>query len=172
MLISGAVLSVVGLVGLLLDRTDETSASAAGTSTSGAPSPSVAAATVAPAPLSTTSTLAPVESPAEFLALLAAAYRSDDVNFLVSRLNPAVIERFGDEACRANLTFTPDPTAAFTVKSVSAPQPYEYKTDTRTTTVPNTLFVDVDQVGGGSTQAVTVHLTPVDGRLTWFRNCA
>jgi hypothetical protein len=37
--------------------------------------------------------------------------------------------------------------------------------------VPNTLFVDVDQVGGGSTQAVTVHLTPVDGKLTWFRNC-
>ena len=109
---------MVGLVGLLLDRTDETSASAAGTSTSAAPSPSVASATVAPAPLSTTSTLAPVESPAEFLALLAAAYRSDDVDFLASRLNPAVIERFGEEACRANLTFTPDPTAAFTVKSV------------------------------------------------------
>jgi hypothetical protein len=100
LLISGAVLSVVGLVGLLVDRTDETSASAAGTSTSGAPSPSVAAATVAPAPLSTTSTLAPVESPAEFLGLLAAAYRADDVDFLVSRLNPAVIERFGEEAPR------------------------------------------------------------------------
>jgi hypothetical protein len=171
LLISGAVLAVVGLVGLLVDRTDEPSASAAGTSTSAVPSPSVASATVAPAPLSTTSTLAPVESPAEFLGLLAAAYRTDDIDFLVSRLNPAVTERFGEEACRASLTFTPDPTAAFTVKSVSAPQPYDYKTDTRTTTVPNTLFVDVDQVGGGSTQAVTVHLTPVDGRLTWFRNC-
>lgn len=55
---------------------------------------------------------------------------------------------------------------------MSAPQTYDYKTDTRTTTVPNTLFVDVDQVGGGSTQAVTVHLTPIDGKLTWFRNCA
>jgi hypothetical protein len=165
------VLSVIGVVGLLVDRTDETSASAAATSTS-APSPSVASATVAPAPsLSTTSTLAPVESPAEFLELLAAAYRADDVDFLVSRLNPAVIERFGVDACRANLTFVPDPTAAFTVKSVSAPQPYDYKTDTRTTTVPDTLFVDVDQAGGGSTQAVTVHLTPVGGKLTWFRNC-
>ena len=114
----------------------------------------------------------PSSRPPSSWALLAAAYRSDDVDFLVSRLNPAVIERFGEEACRANLTFTPDPTAAFTVKNVSAPQPYDYKTDTRTTTVPNTLFVDVDQVGGGSTQAVTVHLTPIDGKLTWFRNCA
>ncbi len=167
-------LSAVGLVGLLVDRTDETSASAAPATTSpSASSTSAASTTVAPAEsVTTTSTIAPAETPELFLGLLAAAYRSDDVDFLVSRLNPAVIERFGEEACRANLTFPPDPTAAFTVKSVSEPQPYDYKTDTRTTTVPNTLFVDVDQVGGGSTQAVTVHLTPVDGKLTWFRNCA
>ncbi len=163
---------MVGLVGLLVDRTDETSARAAGTSTS-APSTSVASATVAPAPsLSTTSTLAPVESPAEFLGSARRGLPQRRRRLPRLPLNPAVIERFGEEACRANLTFTPDPTAAFTVKSVSAPQPYDYKTDTRTTTVPNTLFVDVDQVGGGSTQAVTVHLTPVDGKLTWFRNCA
>lgn len=160
---------MIGLVGLLVDRTDETAASPAPTTSSAS---SVASATVTPpVSLTTTTTVAPTETPEEFLTSLAAAYRTDDVDFLVTRLNPAVIDRFGDEACRANLTFPPDPTAAFTVKAVSAPMPYDYATDTRTTTVPDTLFVDVDQVGGGSTVAVTVHLTPIDGKLTWFRNC-
>ena len=163
---------MVGLVGLLVDRTDETAASPAPETTSATASPtSAASTTIAPTESLTTTSTVPAETPEVFLGLLAAAYRTDDVDFLVSRLNPAVIERFGVDACRANLTFTPDPTAAFTVKSVSEPQPYDFKTDTRTTTVPNTLFVDVDQVGGGSTQAVTVHLTPLNGQLTWFRNC-
>jgi len=171
LLISGAVLAAVGLVGLLVDRTDETAATPAETTTVTEASTSAASMTLPPTESLTTTSTVPAETPEVFLGLLAAAYRTDDVDFLVSRLNPAVIERFGVDACRANLTFTPDPTAAFTVKSVTGPQPYDYNTDTRTTTVPNTLFVDVDQVGGGSTQAVTVHLTPVNGQLTWFRNC-
>jgi hypothetical protein len=167
LLITGAVLTVVGVVGLLVDRTD-VSATAAAPETS----TTTASTTVAPSvSLTTTSTVPPTETPQEFLTLLATAYRKDDVDFLVSRLNPAVIDRFGVDACRANLTFPPDPTAAFTVKNVSAPMPFEYTTDTRSTTVPDTLFVDVDQVGGGSEVSVTVHLTPVDGKLTWFRNC-
>jgi hypothetical protein len=151
-----------GIVGLALDRKATSVTTAGGGPSSAAPSPSAATATSTPSPL---------ETPQQFLDLHARALRSGDVGFLLGRLHPVVIARFGEDACRSAVTRLIDPTAAFTVKRVDPPAPYVYATDTRSTTVPATLAVLVDRVRQGKTSELTLHLTPVDSRLRWFTDC-
>jgi hypothetical protein len=127
-------------------------------------------ATSAPAG-ATTSTTLPAEDPAQFLLALGNAFRVGDTNFLMSRLNPAVIGRYGTPQCLSTLATAQDPSAEFIVKTVSEPIEFAWTTDERTVTVPGTLTVEVDRVQRGVTQAAALHLTAVDGQFTWFVDC-
>jgi hypothetical protein len=119
----------------------------------------------------TTTTPQPAEDPAQFLAALAGAFRAGDTNYLMSRLNPAVIGRYGNPQCLSTLATAQDPSAEFVVKTVSEPAEFAWTTDERTVPVADTLTVEVDRVQRGVTQAAVLHVTPVNGQFTWFVDC-
>jgi hypothetical protein len=120
---------------------------------------------------STSTTLPPAEDATQFLTALATALATGDTNFLVGRLNPAVVGRYGSPQCLAALAGAQDPSAQFTVKAVTGPAEYDWTTDDKTVKVADTLTVEVDRVQRGVTQPATIHLASVDGQLTWFVDC-
>ncbi len=112
------------------------------------------------------------ETPAEFLSALATAVREGDVDFQLERLHPAVIERYGEDACRADLVTRTDPTHAFEVTTVrDQPEPFDYASDGLSETIPETVVVDANVTDNGQTQAVTTHLVEVDGEFRYFTDC-
>ena len=119
----------------------------------------------------TTTSAPPPETLETFLADFSAAFRDGDIDYLVSRLNPAVTDRFGVDQCRTRVMALLDPTSSYTAKSTSEPADFAYTTDGITTVVPGTLTVEVDLVEEGTTSAVSIHLTAVDGLFTWYTDC-
>jgi hypothetical protein len=114
-----------------------------------------------------------VESPTSFLDQLAQAMRSGDVNFMVSRLNPAVIARYGSAACRTAAGTYADPTAAFAVQSVSSPGDYTYTAAGTTSVIPNSITAQVTFTHKGPAVPITAHLSRSDaGTWTWYTNCS
>ena len=95
------------------------------------------------------STVKPTETPAQFLDAPAKALRDGDATFLFTRLHPAVLTRYGESTCRTYTAAQHDATTQFTVTRVGAKGDYAYTTDAQTTTVPNTLTVDVERVANG-----------------------
>jgi hypothetical protein len=158
----GVCVAAGGVAGLVLNRGAATPV--ASTSSGASLSPSAGA--------SASATPVPVETPEQFLAQLAQAMRGGDASFMLARLHPAVIARFGEAACRAAVAKLTDATAAFIVISVGPPAPYVYTTGTTSTTVPGTLPVTVDRTRQGVIMESTVHLTPVGSQLRWFTDCA
>jgi hypothetical protein len=187
----GALLGVLATIGMVADlgadtttATSPPSEEAAATTTILDETPSSVASTEAPTTIEQSTsapttgstappTTTPAETPEEFLADLAAAFRASDVEFKLARLHPAVIERFGEELCRTYLsTIAPDASAAFVVTSVSEPADYDWTIAGQTTTVPETVSVEVTRTANGVASAATVHLTPVDGQLRWYTDCS
>jgi hypothetical protein len=156
----GLAVAITGVVGWALDRG---SSSTAATTALSSPSATPAA--------TPTATPSPQETPQQFLDMLAQAMRTGDVAFMLNRLHPVVIARFGSDVCRTAVAKLTDPTAAFNVKRVDAPAPYDYRTDTRSTTVAETTAVTVDRTRQGQTAQLTVHVTLVDARFRWFTDC-
>jgi hypothetical protein len=112
------------------------------------------------------------ETPEQFLAALQRAQREGDAAFLLARLHPAVIERYGEDACRAGVAKPPDPTSTFAVVKVDHTGPWDYTSDGRTTTIADTVFVVANRVAQGQEQAqVEVHVAPVHGEQRWFTDC-
>jgi len=119
-----------------------------------------------------TSTSTPPETPVAFLDELATAMRTGDVAFLVSRLNSAVISRYGESSCRAAVATYTDPTAAFVVQATSSPNDYHYRAADRTTVIPETITARATFTHDGQPVAVVVHLSRTkSGSLSWFTDC-
>jgi hypothetical protein len=106
-----------------------------------------------------------------FLALLAGAFGDGDSQLLYDRMNAAVIDRYGVDQCDAYAQSLHDPSRHFTVRAVSSPRDYAWSSDSLTTTVPDTLTVEVDAVIQGTTSQQTVHIARVGPKLTWFADC-
>lgn len=151
----GGALVAIGGVGLATVEDDE----------------GVAAPTTTTSTLEITSTTTSAETSEAFLEVLATAIRSGDERTLFDRLHPAVLERFGAEACRVHLAAFEDPTVAFAVVSVSEPAVYAWTTTNQTTAVPDTLTVDVDVVRRGEASRAAIHLGQLGKRLSWFTDC-
>jgi hypothetical protein len=123
-------------------------------------------------PSSTTSTtLAPPEDATQFLDALGNALRTGDTDFLVTRLNPAVIARYGSAQCLGALAGARDTSATFTMKQVSDPQDFDWTTDGKTISIAETRTVDVDRVQRGVTESTSLHIVSVNGQLTWLVDC-
>jgi hypothetical protein len=116
-------------------------------------------------------TEASVETPQEFLTMLGDGLALGGNEFMVSRLHPAVIERYGEEQCRQSMVKTPDPAARFDIISVSDPAPYAWATDGLSTDIPDTLTVGVTRTSSQGATDVAIHITPVDGEFRWFTDC-
>lgn len=108
------------------------------------------------------------------------AFRSGDIDFLVTRLHPASIERYGEPACRESTKRqSPDPGWTITVKKVSELGLYEYASDQLSTVVNGVYTVTVvreigrpSQTGQGSPPVESeIHLALVGGKLRWFSDC-
>lgn len=111
------------------------------------------------------------ESPKAFLTHLAAAFRKGDTKFLFSRLNPAVIERYGRALCQGYMLTEKDTSAKFIVRHVGASEPFEYASDGQSTTVPRTRAVRVTRTRDGSKVDETIHIALDGRRQTWFTAC-
>lgn len=75
-------------------------------------------------PETPTTTTAPREDPAGFVAALAAALADGDAAYLEARLHPAVVSLYGADACRAALSGAAGPDRELTVAAVGGPGPW------------------------------------------------
>jgi hypothetical protein len=117
-------------------------------------------------------TTAVAETPEEFFALFSAAIRSRDAAFLVDRLHPFVLERYGDATCRAYLAQLDVPRFEARVLSTGAVQPWDWVTDGITRTVTDAIPVRVTRTENGSTYSESdTHVVRTDGRVRWFTDC-
>ncbi len=134
--------------------------------------PPTASSTSASSPVTTAPT-DPRAAVSAFLATLADnTHTTAGVDALIAALNPAVLDRYGADRCRAFLASSVDPTAAFEVVSVSAPAPYDYASDGQSTTVPDTFTVQVHHTQRGTATDQAVHVARrADGSLSWFTRC-
>ena len=111
---------------------------------------------------------------ASFLSQFGRASQTADVGFLVGALDPAVLARYSRDQCTADISAVGgDPTAAFTLKSVtSGPEPFTYTSDGQSTVVPDTYTVEVSRTANGATTDSTLHLSvDAGGGVHWFTDC-
>lgn len=182
----GAVLVVVGAVVMASAGLRFLSAAPSatdGTPTSG-PTPTTIT-TIAPATASPTASV-PAASPTPdsdamvraFFESLASAIRNGSVASLADRLHPAVIDRYGADACAGSLAASvADPNYAVQITAILPLAAWDYTTDDRTTTIPSAWEVDakVTATDPSSGQPATadrvLHVAPVDGQVRWFSDC-
>jgi hypothetical protein len=111
------------------------------------------------------------ETPEEFLADLATALQEADARFLFERLNPAVLDVYGEDQCRTHTRGLQDPSSAFDIVRISDLEPYDYDPDGLTVTIPEAYTVTADITGTQGTNRGQVHVAPDDGLITWFTDC-
>ena len=104
------------------------------------------------------------EDPRDFLANFTGAVQTGDVDWLLGRLNPAVIQRYGEEQCRGYLrTSVIDPTMRLQLSAVAGPGSWEWSTDDRSTVVDEVYRVDAHRFLRGTETTGSVWLANVDG---------
>jgi hypothetical protein len=157
LLTAGCLIALLGVVGLVAGLGEKTTRVAAGHDTSAANGKGDDRAE---------------ESPLTFVHALAKAARDGDVDFRFDRLHPAVIERYGADACRSALDDPADPTARFEDAEVDHVGPWDYTSDGETTTIKKATFVNAERYEGGQPgEPVVLHLAAVDDDYRWFTDC-
>ena len=177
----GCCATVAGIVGLAVARSPRTVVStAAGATAPRGHTGTTAVSDTAPSrvtqpraiPSQGPTTTLQSESPAGFLNTLASAIRRGDSAFLLARLHPVVIQRFGLAACQAALRGYRDTSAMFTVISVGTPTTYAWTVGSKTIQVEGTVPVTVTTVFNGQTSQAVIHIALVDGTQRWFTDCS
>ena len=184
----GAVLIIVGvgLSGLgAVSLASGTGGTAVQPSPSGAPSAAPTAGPSTAAPATAVVTPGPTVAPtADALAIVRAFFerlqssiRAGAQSDLVDSLAPAVFDRYGRDACAANLSAKPPvPEEAFEIVAVGPPASWDYETDDRVTPVENVTTVDArvtgpDPSGVVSTETRELHVLVVGAKVLWFTDC-
>jgi hypothetical protein len=119
----------------------------------------------------TAASSADVQEVTTFLDGLAHDIATGNIDQELAALNPAVVQRYGDDQCRSFLATLTDPTAAFTVKEVTGPESFDYAGNGLTTTVPNTFYADVTAISHGQAVDQTVHVARANNALSFFAAC-
>jgi hypothetical protein len=149
----GAALVVVGVLGLVFGwgstTTTRRSGATAGTGT----------------------TASPAETPESFLAAFVSALKAGDRTFLLGRLDPAVIDRYGTAQCQTYLAGFADPNATLRLVGVTGPAPFDYASDGLTRRVAGTYTLSVDGTLQGGTGPRQLHFALVDGHFRFFVDC-
>lgn len=130
------------------------------------PSPTSAPATSTPGP-----TAQPGETVAAFLTRWTAAFQTDDTAFLLDRLNPIVIARYGVPACLQAIHRQLDPAEVNVLRSSSGPATWTWVASGRSVQVADVYTAQIDRTFKGETGPVTFHFALVSGTLTWFDAC-
>jgi hypothetical protein len=150
LLVAGATLLVVGVLGLAFGWASTTTTTRA----QGSGEPAASA-----------------EQPKAFLAAFVRAVSSGDRAFLLDRMHPAVIERYGTMQCGAYIAELLDPGASLSLVSVTGPSAFAYASDGLSSSIPDTFTFAVDGTLGGRSGARDYHFTLVDGRFRIFGDC-
>jgi hypothetical protein len=177
----GVIVVAIGLIGTLADS-GEDATDALQTPTTDPPTTTTTAqpttkTTTEPTTTteSTTATTAatttiPDETPGEFLALFVEGLQGD-LDFLISRLNRASLDIYGEPQCRDTLSQLLDPEVEFEVREIGDPGPWDYVIDDIVTPLSDILPVEVERFVGGQAIIQEVHWQLVDGEWTWFTDC-
>jgi hypothetical protein len=161
LLVVGVALALVGAVGEL--ASDDGGDASAITST-----------TAVTAGTTTTTTRPDVEADVRaFVVDLAAAIRGGDAAFLLARLHPAVLERYGEDQCRAVTDGLASPGLDLEVLDVGAPEAWDWQLDGETvsTRVDEAVPVRVRRTDGASSEETEIHVAETEGVLRWFTDC-
>jgi hypothetical protein len=165
-MLAGAMLLAAGLLGLAFDQPEESGRRRADTA---APAPTTTTAS------STTTTTLPPVAPAviAFYRELERAVRSGDVEFLVARLDPLVLARYGEAQCRDFLGGLAIPTFRVRVRQVDAPAPWRWEVDgAAAADVPDAVTVHVERAAGAGDANEAIEHVAVRGRdVRWFTDC-
>ena len=119
----------------------------------------------------TTPAAAASERPAAFLAELVQALRTGNTSFLLARVDPALITRYGEQACRSAIPGLFDPTVSLRLRAVSGPGSYTNSSGGQSVTVHDVYTFTVDGVVGGQPATRHYHLALVGGRYHIFIAC-
>jgi hypothetical protein len=164
-MLTGALLLVAGLAGVVFDRPDKGTTVAADTS-------------VPPATTSTssttTTTIAPRRLPevVTFYRDLERAVRTGDVEFLVAHLAPVVVQRYGADQCRDFLGGLAIPTFRVRVDDVEPAAPWQWAVDGAVVEVPDARAVHVQRAAGTGDASESIEHVILDGRVVrWFTDC-
>ena len=87
-------------------------------------------------------------------------------------MNPAVIQQFGSDVCKANLISRIDPTGSFTVVGVGQIAPFDWVLpDNSTVHFDAAQQITIDITHNGTTQQADSHFVDIDGQFSWFTYC-
>lgn len=112
------------------------------------------------------------EDPRDFAAGFTTAVQDGDVGWLLTRLHPAVIQRYGEAQCRDYIRSSVlDPTMRLQVSAVTGPGAWVWSSDDRSTSVDEVYRIDAHRFLRGSETTGNLWLANVDARLTWFADC-
>ncbi len=160
---AGIVLLLVGILGLFFSEGDEPPA-AESTASSSAESTTLA-------PTTTTTTTAALAEPDVdgFIIDMGEALRVGDEVFLLDRLHPAVLDRYGEEQCRTYVETLEIPDLVLEFRGVTGPEPWDWTLDDVTTPFAEAYAVTLyNSQAGGETE---LHLVLADDELRWFTDC-
>lgn len=111
------------------------------------------------------------ETVEDFIAVLAAAMKSTDVDTLVARLHPEVVARYGVEQCRTYVATQGDPAFELAHISTSAPLVWAYATDGESVDIVDAFTVTVGQTKTNGFDRREIHLARFEGEVRWFSDC-
>jgi|GEM_PF-6219576 len=139
------------------------------------PMPTITPTSTATTPVETNTPISDAgEVPAnvlEFVAQLSAAFQTPDLDFLLERLHPEVLQRYGAQTCQAYLPEIVDPTRSLTVISLVSFGQWQWDSDGLSTVVPDVYVVEMDHTFQGETTRFEGHFGMVDDMLYWFTDC-
>ena len=117
-----------------------------------------------------TSTTIITETPEEFLILLVEGLRGNR-DLLVSRLNQATLDIYGEEQCREAMSQTLDPETELEIREIGETGSWDYEIDDVTTPLDDVLALEVQRFVAGQTLIQELHWQLVEGQWTWFSDC-
>lgn len=106
-----------------------------------------------------------------FIGEFSNAQEQKDVDYLMNHLGQATLDRYGQDQCRAYLEAHAGTTTAIKAVSTSYPETFEYTTDGMTTTIPDTVKVDIQLLALGTPTTSSMHVLIKDGQAYWFTDC-
>lgn len=158
----GVVLTLVGVLGSLADSDDGDDTPAAPTTLTGP--------TETPDP---TDPVPEPETPEEFYSRLERAFQEGDVDFMIERLHPEVVELYGEQQCRGFLDGQPPRTIE--VVEIGETEPFDFgQRDDVDLVVDDTLVVTIRQSIEGADEPVESesHIVRTDDNtFRWFTDC-
>ncbi len=124
-----------------------------------------------PTPSPTSVSPDPLADLPAFVTDLGNALRRGRAAFLLARLHPAVIDRYGEAACRRFTSTALVDGLSLEYIGADGPAAYEWQLDGLSTTIDDGWTVTVNWSQPGTNEQRDLHLAPSDGTWRWFTDC-